>query len=58
MQSDYSDFGQKNVASEANLYLISEPSLLDNFIQALRSLSDGNCTDAELGAIDSPWTLD
>ena len=58
MQSDYSDFGQKNVASEANLYLISEPSLLDNFIQALRALSDGNCVDVELDAVDSPWTWD
>jgi hypothetical protein len=58
MQSDYSDFGRKNVASEATLYLISEPSLLDNFIQALRALSDGNCLDVELEAIDSPWTWD
>lgn len=58
MESDYSDFGPKNVASEANLYLISEPSLLDDFIQALRSLSEGNCVDADLDAIDSPWTWD
>ncbi len=58
MQSDYSDFGRKIVASEANLYMISEPSLLDNFILALRTLSDGNCLEAELEAIDSPWTWD
>ncbi len=58
MQSEYSDFGKKNVASEANLYLISEPSLLDSFIQSLRAVSDGNRIDAELAAVDSPWTWD
>jgi len=56
LQSEYADFGRKNVASEASLYLISEPSLLDSFIQALCALSAGNRVDAELGCIDSPWT--
>lgn len=36
MQSDFFDFGSKNVASEAKLYLVSEPALLDNFINQLR----------------------
>jgi len=58
MQSEYSEFGTKNVASEANLYLISEPSLLDGFIQALRAVSDGHRVDAEFEAVDSPWTWD
>ncbi len=57
-QSKYSDFGKKNVACEANLYLISEPSLLDSFIQSLRAVSDGHRIDAELEAVDSPWTWD
>ena len=56
MQSEYSGFGKKNVASEASLYLISEPSLLDSFILALRAVSDGHRIDAELEAVDSPWT--
>lgn len=58
MQSEYSEFGRKNVASEAKLYLISEPSLLDSFIQSLRAVSDGHRIDAELEAVDSPWTWD
>ncbi len=56
MQSEYSDFGRKNVASEVTLYLISEPSLLDSFILSLRAVSDGDQIDAELEAVDSPWT--
>ena len=56
LQSEYSDFGRKNVASEANLYVISEPSLLDSFIQSLRAISEGHREDAELEGIDSLWT--
>ena len=33
MESEYFEFGLKKVASEANIYLISEPALLDNFIK-------------------------
>lgn len=36
MQSDFYNFGRKNVASEASLYLTSEPSLLENFIKQLK----------------------
>jgi hypothetical protein len=39
MQSDFFDFGKKSIANEAFLYLISEPALLDNFINELRSLN-------------------
>jgi hypothetical protein len=56
MQSEYSDFGRKSVASEANLYLISEPSLLDSFIQSLHAINEGHREDAELEGIYSPWT--
>ena len=56
MQSEYSDFGKKKVASEANLFLISEPALLDNFIQALHAVSEGHRNDAELNGMDSRWS--
>ncbi len=58
MQSEYSDFGKKNVASEAKLYLISEPALLDSFAHSLRALSNSHRIDAELEGVDSPWTWD
>ncbi|KAB8059627.1 hypothetical protein [Janthinobacterium violaceinigrum] len=57
MQSSYSNFGVKNVASEATLYLMSEPALLDNFIQSLRALSDGQQQCAMLEGIDTAWSL-
>lgn len=50
-QTDFSDFGKKNVASEATLYLKAEPALLDNFIQNLRALSKGKEESAALEAI-------
>jgi hypothetical protein len=37
-QTEYFDFGRKNVASESNLYVISEPALLDNFIEQFRTI--------------------
>ena len=55
MQSRYFDFGKKNVSSEATLYLISEPALLDNFIQSLQAVSEGQHTTAEVEGIGSPW---
>lgn len=42
MQSDYFDFGIKKVASEAKMYLITEPGLLENFIRHLSSLENKN----------------
>jgi len=41
-QSEYKEFGIKKVASEASLYFITEPSLLDSFITNLKSLNNGN----------------
>jgi hypothetical protein len=49
-QSDYKEFGDKNVASEATLYLISEPGLLDNFIGELRQLQTTVTDEATLEA--------
>lgn len=47
-QSGYEDFGKKNVASEAMLYLVIEPSMLDNFIVKLKTLNNGNADSAHL----------
>lgn len=48
VQSEYGDFGKYNVASEAKLYLVSEPAQLDNFIISLKSLNNGNTNIAQL----------
>ena len=50
-ESEFSPFGDREVASEATLYLMSEPVLLDNFIPALRMLSEGHVDQAELEVI-------
>jgi hypothetical protein len=50
-QSNFQDFGKKNVASEATLYLRTEPALLDNFISAVKDMSDGKREDAALETI-------
>lgn len=50
-QSEFNDFGKKNVASDATLFLKTEPALLDNFIRALASLSNGVEESAHLEAI-------
>lgn len=50
-QSEFTDFGSKNVASEATLHLKTEPALLDNFIRELESVSGGSEEGAYLEAI-------
>jgi hypothetical protein len=47
-QSEFADFGKKNIASEAKLFFITEPALLDNFIQQLIGLKLGRTTEASL----------
>lgn len=47
-QSEFNDFGNKNVASEATLYLVSEPALLDRWLSQLRELAAGERTEALL----------
>ena len=37
-QSEFEDFGKKNIASEVKLYFVTEPALLDNFISGLKQL--------------------
>jgi len=40
-QSEYFEFKGQEEASEAKMYLKTEPALLDNFIQELKGLSNG-----------------
>ena len=47
-QSDFSDFSMGKVASEAKMFLASEPVLLDNFLPQLRGLASGARRDASL----------
>ena len=49
-QSEFKEFGSKIVASEATLYLWTEPALLDNFIAELDALRLGKRDDAALEA--------
>ena len=50
-QSKFSRFEDREFASEATLHLVSEPALLDNFIPALRLLSEGSVDHAALEVI-------
>jgi hypothetical protein len=50
-QSDFRDFGKKNVASEATLYLRTEPALFDNFVEQMGQVSGGKRDDMLLEAI-------
>lgn len=47
-ESRFSRFEDRELASKATLYLISEAALLDNFILALGMLSEGGVAHAEL----------
>jgi hypothetical protein len=48
LQSDFSEYKNSQVASEAKIYLRSEPVLLDQFIEQLRELGLGSRKDASL----------
>ena len=50
-QSEFGEFSVTKVASEATLYLKTEPVLLDNFIGELRRLDAKKCEEAHLEAI-------
>jgi hypothetical protein len=47
-QAGFHEFGAKHVAAEATLYLRSEPAQLDEFVRAIREVSDGQRDDATL----------
>jgi hypothetical protein len=48
VQTDFEEFTKTSVASEATLYLTSEPGLLDNFIIELKRLKSGVSDEAYL----------
>jgi hypothetical protein len=50
-QSEFEDFGRKNVADEATLHLRTEPVLLDNFLAQLKALDAKTRDDAHLETI-------
>jgi hypothetical protein len=50
-QSEFGEFSVGKVASEATLYLKTEPGLLDNFIDELSGLNAKRRQDAHLEAI-------
>ena len=50
-ESDFSDFGNKTVASCATMYLRSEPALLDRFIEELRRIPTDADSEAHWEAV-------
>ena len=50
-QSEFERFAEKEIASEAKLYLVTEPALFDEFVHALEALSVARSDQAELEAI-------
>jgi hypothetical protein len=50
-QSDFRDFGRKNVASKAVMFLQTELALFDNFIREFKSLDEKYREDAQLQTI-------
>ena len=51
MQTDYREFGKKNMASEAEPYVITEPALLDGFIKELTGVSKGGVNETQLACV-------
>ncbi len=49
---NFFDFGHKNIASEAGLYLVTEPGLLDDFIRDFSHLDEEIGTERQLECID------
>jgi len=52
MESEFQEFSVNKVASEATLYLRTEPVLLDNFIGELRLLNAKKRDDAKLEVLE------
>jgi hypothetical protein len=50
-ESEFRKVQDREIASKARLFLVSEPALLDEFVQALSALSQGYSAEAELGAM-------
>lgn len=54
-QSRYLQFGSQEVANEATLHLVSEPALLDSFINDLRGVERKLRSEAFLECITGLW---
>jgi hypothetical protein len=50
-ESEWRSFNEREVASQATLYLASEPACLDNFIGELRMLQSGTTDTATLECV-------
>ena len=50
-ESEWDDFTHTKVASNATLYLRTEPALFDNWLNALKALKDGTSNEAVLECI-------
>lgn len=51
LQGDFKEFSGTKVASEALLYLVTQPALLDEFIDGLTELSAGKQDEAVMYAV-------
>jgi hypothetical protein len=50
-QCSFEEFGKKNVASEATLHVKTEPALLDNFVEEIKGMCEGERDEAALEGI-------
>ena len=50
-ESDWNEFTNTKVASNATLFLRTEPALFDNWLKALKALANGKRDDAVLECI-------
>jgi hypothetical protein len=50
-ETDFEEFANKKISERVELYLKTEPSLLDNFINEMKSLNSNISKDAELKCI-------
>jgi len=50
-ESDFTPFGKQSVASNATLYIRSEPALLDRFIEELKGIGEDSDGEAFLEAV-------
>jgi hypothetical protein len=54
-ESDWHPFSRSEVASQATLHLMSQPVLLDNFIEELRGVQSGTNDKATFECVPPKW---
>ncbi len=57
MESGWFDFTVARVANRCVIHLVSEPALLDNFIDELAKLHEGSANEACLQVAQSQFTI-